>query len=124
MRAIIALLRIFWNVITLKETGLANPNHIDIVAEDIAAKKLVLIMTEHRKWDGDNMRRQFLEKVKAYTNYVLSNKFADDWKKYRISDVIFKLDSAHKPDNETISLFDKVNADLSEHGIEFCYEVC
>ena len=88
------LLRLLWNILTLQPTGMANPNKIDIIATDRKTGKLLLVMTEHRAWDGEPMRKQFHAKASAYADYVLSEQFAKDRPNLTQKDVIVKLDCA------------------------------
>jgi hypothetical protein len=118
------LVRLFWNFITGKPPGMANPDDIDIIATDRKRSKLLLVMTEHRPWNGDPMRGQFHNKANTYVRYVLSEQFAKDYPDYRADDVIVKLDCAHAPDEATLAFFDTVKEGLAEHGIGFEYEIC
>jgi hypothetical protein len=101
-----------------------NPDRIEIIARDPARGKLLLVMTEHRPWDGEPMRQQFLAKANAYAGYVLSEQFTRDRPGLNPEDVVIKLDCAEPPDPETVAFYQEVAEGLRRYCIGFEYEVC
>lgn len=118
------LLRLLWKIITLKPTGMADPDAIDLIVTDRKRGKLLLLITEHRPWDGEPMRQQFHAKANAYAHYVLSEKFTKDQPKHTARDVVVKLDCAYAPDDDTRAFFAKISDGLAQYGIGFECEVC
>lgn len=102
---------------------MANPFSIDLVAKDPKRRKLLLIITEHRRWGGKRMQKQFRTKAEAYANYVLSEEFRREYPQLSPNDVVVKLDCAYPPDRETCAIFKDTEAALQEHGMGFEYEV-
>jgi hypothetical protein len=100
-----------------------NPEVIDITCIDEETDKLILIMTEHRPWNGKPMCKQFHEKANAYAHYVLSEQLAEDWPNRSPKDVVVQLVCAYAPDSTTLAFIDEIKAGLFRLGIGFTYEV-
>src|SRR5262245_34817340 len=100
------------------------PDTIDIIATDPKRVKLLLVMTQHRPWAEEPMRKPFHAKANAYANYALSEQFTADQPDFAPTDVIVKLDCAYPPDQETLAFFRRIEQGLARYGIGFEYEVC
>jgi|SRR5262245_3554549 len=103
---------------------MSEPGRIDIVATDSARGKLLLVMTEHRPWDGgDLMHKQLRAKALAYAGYVMNGGLARDHPRQKPEDVIVKLVCSQAPGPKSVAFFDQVREELRQYGLEFEYEV-
>jgi hypothetical protein len=104
--------------------GMANADTIDIVAMDRTRGKLLLVMTEHRRWNGERMRTQLHYKTNTYARHALGAQFTHDHPGLTAKDVIIKLDCAHRPGQKTLTFIEWLRKGLARYGIGFEYEVC
>jgi Family of unknown function (DUF6572) len=102
---------------------MTEPSVIDIVAEDPATGKLLLVMVEDRPWNGQAMSDEFVAKLGVYVSYALSEQFSVDHPDRRPSDVLIKLDCAYQPDPAMRDCFAQVPERLQTFGIDFAFEV-
>jgi hypothetical protein len=105
--------------------GMSNPNTIDLIARDKETGKLLLVMTEHRPWDDEEvMHRDFHAKANAYAQFVLGDQFRSRYPQLTPGDVIVKLDCQHTPGENTQAFFERIRQGLHRYGLDFRYEVC
>ena len=89
---------------------MSDPTRIDIVYEEKGTGKLVLAMTEHRKWDEDpEMANQFFAKARAYLVWIQSDDFRKEHPKTETKDIIIEIVCQHEPSEKIISLIGRMN---------------
>jgi hypothetical protein len=103
---------------------MAEPNRIDISAEDTERGKLLLVITEHRPWDDSGlMDKQFHAKVQAYTHYLRGPQFADRHPGWTPQDVIIQLGCRVPPSEHALAMFERTRQELQKQGIGFEHQI-
>jgi len=102
---------------------MSDPSRIDIIVNGDETCKLMLVMTEHRKWDEDpNMAKQFFEKARTYLGWVQSEGFRKEHPGIETKNVVIELACKHEPSEEVITLMGRMNeATEGKSGVRFRY---
>jgi Family of unknown function (DUF6572) len=96
-----------------------NPNTIDFVTlgSDGAA---VLVMVEHRPWDGTDERLyQLQEKINRYAAFALDGELVQRYPELSQKPVRLELRYETAPDAKTAAFFLKVQDSLAKEGLTF-----
>lgn len=99
--------------------GIADPDTIDVVAQDADGHSLV-VMVEERPWDADPAQpMQLREKINAYTGFILDGGLTRHYPETAGQPVRIRLDCIQQPAGDIAPVVDHARAQLEKLGIDF-----
>lgn len=106
------------------ESGVQNPNVLDMITYDPKSDEAVLVMIETREWDGSRERMsQILEKTNRYLDYALHGGLERQYPDMKGKAVRLRLDCLAPPDAETEKYIEKLRSAIAPLGMKFVVEL-
>ncbi len=100
-------------------SGVEDTEVIDLVTFDKKSNTLILVMIETRDWDSSSsMYSELQDKLSNYIAYVESGQLFEKYPDYKKSKIAIHLDHKFEMSKFAKSVFLRMEAILSEYGIE------
>lgn len=107
----------------MPQNGVHDPNVIDLVSRRPAGE-MVLVMIEHRPWDGTDQRLgELQDKVNAYLSYALDGQMQRDFPGSSARGLVLHLDCVNPPDETVRALLGPLREALQPLGVDFEVQV-
>jgi hypothetical protein len=104
----------------MSNSGVHNPNVIDLVSHNPQTDIVSIGMVEERDWDGSEQRLLELEaKIQNYFSFLVDGQFAQMYPAYVGKPVEMRLFCSALPDAETNGFIEQVKLKLAEYNIGF-----
>ena len=98
--------------------GIADPNTIDVVAQDAEGRYLV-VMVEDRSWGADPAQpMQLRDKINAYAGLILDGGLGRRYPETVGQPVHIQLDCVQEPSGAILAIVHHAQAQLAKHHID------
>ena len=105
------------------EPGVHNPNLIDLIRPDDAARNVELVMVEKRRWSGMVQLKQLEEKINRYMGYALDGFLLQQFPQYDGYTVTLVLECAEEPIGEAADLLSAANRAVEAEGLRLRVDI-
>src|SRR5207244_2056435 len=102
-----------------RQTGIANPNVIDLFGLDQKTGEVLLVMNEPRPWDsGHEQLHELQEKFNAYASFILDGEMTEAHPELTGRTARIELRCDHMPTEEALALLQSIHDQLELQGVE------
>lgn len=96
-----------------EETGVANPETIDLFGFDYSQDEVVLVMNETRCWNGgDRQLHELQEKFNAYASFLLDGEMTTAHPELAGKSARIELRCVHRPGERALALLEAIHDQL------------
>jgi hypothetical protein len=104
--------------------GVQNPKVMDLITEDRASGKVVLVMVERRPWNGGPQQlREIEEKINRYLGYALDGFLVEQYPQYHGKTVEIRLECAEPPAGAAVTFVEAASHAVRAQGLDFVVSV-
>jgi len=103
---------------TKRQTGIANPEIIDLFGVDQKTSEVLLVMNEPRPWDGSHEQlHEMQEKFNAYASFILDGEMTEAHPELAGRTARIQLRCQHMPNEEALGLLKAIHDQLELQAI-------
>ena len=104
---------------TKRQTGIANPEVIDLFGVDQKTSEVLLVMNEPRPWDGSHEQlHEMQEKFNAYASFILDGEMTEAHPELAGRKTRIELRCQHMPGREALELLQTIHDQLELQAIK------
>jgi hypothetical protein len=104
---------------TKPQTGIANPEVIDLFGVDQKTSEVLLVMNEPRPWDGSHQQlHEMQEKFNAYASFILDGEMTEAHPELAGRTARIQLRCDYMPGKEALALLQAIHDQLELQAIE------